>query len=96
VKTKPTPDLLLAFVQSINHLCKGMRPGILETGHVSMVMDTAKTGNLVVWFDGLGAPLVLREVEKDVFTILGPAYILGEMEGEFIGRSPPSKNFTLI
>jgi hypothetical protein len=49
-----------------------MRPGILETGHVGMVMETAKTGDLVVLFDGVWGTTCVEGAGEGFFHDFGP------------------------
>jgi hypothetical protein len=73
-----------------------MRPFFLDSGYIGSAPEKTELGDQITFFYGVGVPLVVREVEKDVYTIIGPAFVCGLMKGEFIKSHPPGRTFKLI
>jgi hypothetical protein len=61
-----------------------------DNGRLGYAPHTSLEGDQIVIFYGVPSPLVIREMEPGFYTMLGPAYIHGVMEGEFIrDENPP-------
>jgi len=68
-----------------------------DCGWFGYVPDTSFEGDHIVIFYGVAWPLVLRESPPSHFTIIGPAYVYGAMDGEFIREeNPGSVTFLLL
>ena len=75
----------------------GMRPVILDTGYIGYAPENTESGDEIVVFYGVKAPLVIRRLfDERVHKIIGPAYICGVMQGRFLETDPPGQTFTLV
>lgn len=86
-----------SLIRTIKLWAAGCRGFSSKFGRIGYAPETALEGDQVVIFYGVPAPLVIRKVEPGYFRILGPAYVYGVMEGEFLRDGhPPSKTFFLV
>lgn len=62
----------------------------LTSGHIGLVPDSSRRGDVVYVLAGGPCPFVLRPVGSDplrTYTLVGPAYIHGIMDGESVAES---------
>lgn len=91
-------------VQSLFRSAWGMRPLALTGdfdlygGYLGYGPESAEPGDEVVIFYGVTAPLVLRKVDEAATThkIIGPAYVSGIMEGNFMDADALGRKYVLI
>ena len=84
-------------VRAVRRYAYGTRVFTSGCGRLGYVPEASQKGDLVVIFYGVPTPLVIRETQAGYYEILGPAYVHGVMQGEFISdKNPPFKEFLLI
>jgi hypothetical protein len=93
---EPETRLSVEVVQSLFRSAWGMRPLALDGGHLSYGPESAEPGDEIVIFYGVKAPLVVRKVDETAYKILGPAYVCGVMQGQFMDTNPPGQKYVLI
>ena len=82
---------------TVRRCARGSRMFTSDCGRVGYAPEASQKGDLVVIFYGVPTPLVIRQVKPGYYEIIGPAYVHGVMQGEFISdANPPSKEFLLI
>lgn len=93
--TKPSPAGLREL-ESLYRYAWGMRPVAIGRDFVGYAAESAEVGDEVVIFDGVKAPLVIRKSGGEARRIVGPAYICGVMQGEFITADRGSFTYTMV
>jgi len=91
-------------VQSLFHSAWGMRPLALKgdvtmyRGHLGYGPESTTEDDEIVIFDGVAAPLVLREDDEaaTAYKIIGPTYVSGIMKGQFMGAGVPGQEYVLV
>lgn len=87
-KCTPHRAILIKWIQAYSPLA-------IDTGYVGLGPRQSLEGDKVVIFPDVDVPYVLRPGEGG-FKILGQAYILGIMNGEFLGTDPPESFVRLM
>ncbi|KAF2664888.1 hypothetical protein BT63DRAFT_417434 [Microthyrium microscopicum] len=64
-------------------------PFTISSGYVGIGVRHMKPGDKVVIFPIVDVPYILRRTEFGRYRLIGQAYVLGIMHGEFIESSPP-------
>ena len=84
-------------MRAVMNLASGQRLFASDCGRLGYAPETALGGDQIIVFYGVPSPLVIREVKQGYYTIIGPAYDDGVMEGEFLtDENPPSERFLLV
>jgi hypothetical protein len=84
-------------LRTVEDLARGNRLFASDFERLGYAPETALEGDQIIVFYGVSSPLVIREVKSSYYTIIGPAYVDGVMEGGFLrDGNPPSKAFMLI
>jgi hypothetical protein len=74
--------------------CQGRRLSITRDGHMALVLDGARAGDVVCVAPGLKSPLLFRRMGFDgaegmdcrAVQLVGSCYVHGIMNGESIGQ----------
>jgi hypothetical protein len=74
----------------------GTRPVALQTGHLGYAPEDADAADDVVVFRGIKAELVVRKVNDSERRIIGPAFVCGAMQGQYLRSSSVSQTYTLV
>ncbi|KAJ4290976.1 hypothetical protein N0V90_010172 [Kalmusia sp. IMI 367209] len=69
---------------------------ITEEGYMGLVPKCSEVGDRLAWVNGLQAFIVLREVSKEQYQIVGPSFLHGIMHGELSGIFSESGFIELI
>jgi hypothetical protein len=69
---------------------------VTETGLVGYVPDEAREDDIVVIFLGTCTPSVIRELGDGRYAFVGPAYVEGIMDGEFVKGEYVEESFRLV
>lgn len=72
------------------------RPFLSESGYVGLCPDTSEPGDEIHIPLGLHVPIVVRQVENGLYTLVGEAYVQGIMDGELFEVYSPSGYLSLI
>jgi hypothetical protein len=72
------------FHSEARRFCFHMRVATTKTGHVGMVPQQARAGDIVVVIKGVSVPMIIRrsKAEEESFILVGQAYFYGFMQGE--------------
>lgn len=73
---------VLSVFDMLQDSLRGLTFGISDKGYWGMIPQVSKVGDLICAARGLSVPVVLRKVEENSFTLVGPCYIHGIMDGE--------------
>ncbi|KAF2438311.1 hypothetical protein P171DRAFT_477236 [Karstenula rhodostoma CBS 690.94] len=92
----PDDSTISQFAESLFRSAWGMRPAILHGGLLGYVPEDTRPQDDVVIFFGVKAPLVIRKVARDAYSIIGPAHICGAMQGELIHAALSSSEYKII
>ncbi|KAJ8129898.1 hypothetical protein O1611_g3732 [Lasiodiplodia mahajangana] len=65
----------------------GKRFAIFDGGHIGIVPNQARVGDIVAILLGCTMPLVLRRNQGSVYSVIGECYIHGAMDGEVLQES---------
>lgn len=79
----------------------GMRFGVLEDGGYAMLPEQVEEGDRVAVLKGAKTPVVLRREEgeaqggEEIWTLIGPCYVHGLMDGQIVEKGFESRTFVL-
>jgi hypothetical protein len=81
-------------MKDVEYLATHSQLSASNYGRLGYAADTAEEGDQIVVFSDVLSPLIIRGLGPGYFTILGPAYIYGVMNREFIREKvPPFESF---
>jgi hypothetical protein len=86
----------LAHIDDTRQLAYQSRIFASLDGRVGYAPDHAEKGDMVVVFLGVPSPIVVRSLYNGAFTVVGPAYVPGIMEGELLDLEDCSTSFVLL
>jgi hypothetical protein len=82
------------LMKDVEYLATHSQLSASNYGRLGYAADTAEEGDQIVVFSDVLSPLIIRGLGPGYFTILGPAYIYGVMNREFIREKvPPFESF---
>jgi len=93
---KPEPSNCTAHRAAIIRWMKLYSPFTIDSGYLGLGPRQMRAGDVVVIFPNVDVPYILRQVTGGGYKILGQAYVLGIMNGEFLRDSPPEITVDLV
>jgi hypothetical protein len=88
------------FNETLTHMEVGLpiRPFMLKNGYIGVGPGPMIEGDLIVIFHGSNVPHVLRNTgaSNDDYRLIGEAYVLGIMDGEYISDDQEPVDFKLF
>ncbi|KAK4580054.1 hypothetical protein LTR86_000256 [Recurvomyces mirabilis] len=68
----------------------------LAGGIICSAPEATQLDDVVITCRGVNAPLVVRRHDSGAYSIIGPAYVCGAMEGQMLGTTLSETRYTLI
>ncbi|KAF4536436.1 Heterokaryon incompatibility protein [Lasiodiplodia theobromae] len=90
-------------IQNHSEYAWGMRFAVLEDGGYAMVLTEAEEGDRVAVLKGAKTPVVVRRKEgiaqggreEETWTLIGPCYVHGLMDGQIVEKGRDPRTFVL-
>jgi len=86
----------MAFLERVSSVVWNRRFFEGDDGRLGLAPPSAMTGDVIAILFGCNVPVVLREVNKGKYEVIGECYVHGLMDGEAISMDLIEKEFTLV
>jgi hypothetical protein len=86
---------MIEIIRVLEEYCLDLRFFASTEGYIGWMPASAEIGDFIMIFQGCPIPMTIRDVGRGYHRIVGPAYVDGIMEGQFMETYPNIQTFLL-